>query len=92
MEILLWIAGALLLNAIVALLFMFGIPFLFNQWLKLKKGTRETIILLLYMLWHYLLAVALISSTASKFTLIASAIGIFVIDFYLFINYYNKHQ
>ena len=92
MEILLWIVGLFLLMAVLALFFVFVAPFLSEQWHKLKKGTRETIIFLLYVLWHYLLADALMSSTASKFNLIASAIGIFVIDFYLFMNYYNKHQ
>lgn len=90
MKILLWIIGALLLNVIAVFMFMFGIPFIFELWNKLKKGTREMIVFLLFYLWHYCIIRSLIASNASNFNIIASAIGIIVVDLYLFFNHYNK--
>ena len=90
MKILLLIIGALLLNVIAAFMFMFGIPFIFQHWNKLKRGTRETIIFLPFGLWHYCIIQSLIASNESHFNIIASVIGLLVVDLYLFFNHYNK--
>ena len=91
MKLIFWIVIAFLLNAIIALGFMF-FPSLLTKVPKLSKDKRGAIIFCLYALWHGLIIDVLVSSTESKFKLIASAIGLLIVDLYLFFNHYNKSQ
>lgn len=69
---------------------MFGMPFILGLLDKIKRDKREAIVFCLYALWHCLIVDVIASSTESTFKLIVSAIGLIVVDLYLFFNHYNK--
>ena len=73
-------------------MYIFVIPFLFDKWNNIKKGVRELIIFLLFSLWHGYIIQALKSSQESVFVLIVSAVGLLIVDLYLFFNYYDKNK
>lgn len=73
-------------------MYIFVIPFLFDKWNSLRKGVREIIIFLLFLTWHGYIIQVLKSSKESAFVLIVSAVGLLIVDLYLFFNYYNKNK